>query len=362
MKDQDRAFEPAIPPHLELPRSRAKRMAEGYEPPHATFAARFRPSVLKVVMGYFGVQFSGAETPRVVAALDHLTRSFDLPNGPRHWDRARYVDEAQYTNIISVAYWDSPELFHVWMETPSNKAWWEAEARTGEDVGYFREIYVPGVEDYETAFSARTPEGIANLAPGMSGEIREHGYWGSARDRIPLAQVASLEPGGSLTADVSKGTFGKRIRVDAHENLCLIRSGQDWSDASAEDRRVYFEDLEPHLAAGMLFLRDKGKPIGCYANRFVRSIDGTGRQLDKTFCISLWRSLKDLERWAEFHPTHLAIFGAAIKYFERVGSDTGLRVYHEVTVVHKQDQSFEYVNCHGQTGLLPSVSVATAPD
>ena len=112
MNDHDRTFEPAIPPHLDLPRSRVKKMSEGYEPPHATFAARFRPSVLKVVMGYFGVQYRGAETQRVTAALNHLTKSFDLPNGPRYWDRARYVDEALYTNIISVAYWDSPDLWN----------------------------------------------------------------------------------------------------------------------------------------------------------------------------------------------------------------------------------------------------------
>ena len=42
-------------------------------------------------------------------------------------------------------------------------------------------------------------------------------------------------------------------------NLCLIRSGQDWGDTEADERRMYLRDVEPVLRAGMDFLRDEGR-------------------------------------------------------------------------------------------------------
>ena len=55
---------------------------------------------------------------------------------------------------------------------------------------------------------------------------------------------------------------GSRIRP--HQNLCIIRSGQDWGETDEAERRMYFEDVEPFLTAGMRFLRDEGRAIGCY--------------------------------------------------------------------------------------------------
>ena len=45
---------------------------------------------------------------------------------------------------------------------------------------------------------------------------------------------------------------GDRLRVVAHDNLCLIRSGQDWSDIEPE-RKMYLDDVEPVLREGMEF-------------------------------------------------------------------------------------------------------------
>lgn len=60
----------------------------------------------------------------------------------------------------------------------------------------------------------------------MSGEVQEHAYWGGMRDRIPLSQTDAMTPGGA--PELIRA--GARLRVVAHDNLCLIRSGQDWSD------------------------------------------------------------------------------------------------------------------------------------
>jgi aldoxime dehydratase len=39
---------------------------------------------------------------------------------------------------------------------------------------------------------------------------------------------------------------------------------------------MYLDEVEPVLRAGMDFLRDEGRTIGCYANRYMRVIDDRG--------------------------------------------------------------------------------------
>ena len=46
---------------------------------------------------------------------------------------------------------------------------------------------------------------------------------------------------------------GAAVRVTPHENICLIRSGQDWSDTDAGERQMYLQDVEPILRAGWIF-------------------------------------------------------------------------------------------------------------
>ena len=85
-------------------------------------------------------------------------------------------------------------------------------------------------------------------------------------------------------------------------------------------------------------------------------LDGDGQPTQKTYGMSWWKSLAALERWAESHPTHVRIFGAAMKYLTSLGPAAKLRLYHEVTVVRAADQFFEYRNCHGRTGMLNAVA------
>jgi aldoxime dehydratase len=106
----------------------------------------------------------------------------------------------------------------------------------------------------------------------------------------------------------------------------------------------------------MNFLRDAGRPLGCFANRYMTVLSDDGDPLDKTFGMSWWRSLGDLERWAESHPTHVAIFGAALRYLSTLGPAATLRLYHEVTVAAADEQFFEYLGCHDETGMLASTS------
>jgi aldoxime dehydratase len=345
-------MEPAIPKHLDCSRTRARRIAEDYQPPYPAWVARFPLRAKQMVMAYFGVQSRGAD-PRPF--LEWIAQQLSRPGGPGHWDRARYRDEAGYDTVISIAYWDDPRAFDEWMGRPEFRAWWESDARLAEPFGYFREIVRPRIERFETLFS--TPdkaEGVAALAECMSGEVQEHAYWGGARDRIPLSQTDPMEPAGAPEVLPAKGG---RIRVRPHENLCLIRSGQDWSETAGEERRMYLGEMEPVLREGMHYLRDQGLPIGCYCCRYMRVVDEAGCDTEKSFGMSYFRSLGELERWAESHPTHVAIFGTFMRIVQQLDFQLKLRLYHEVTVARADEQFFEYLNCHPQTGMLRGCAV-----
>ncbi|QOZ56184.1 phenylacetaldoxime dehydratase family protein [Bradyrhizobium sp. CCBAU 53338] len=346
-------MESAIPAYLETQRTRHKRVPDDYQPPYPSFVARYKPGVSRVVMAYFGVQHRGAAQAAAMQALAEIAGLFAGEGGPTHWDRAHYVDQVGHGNTVSVAYWDNIARFDAWF-APAREAW---TGRQRNGIGTFVEILRPAVARHETLFSSLgRPEGVAAIADGMSGEVQEHAYWGGMRDRIPLSQIDPMSPGGNpeLIRD------GTRLRVKANDNLCLIRSGQDWSDTEASERKLYLDDVEPVLREGMDFLRDDGLAIGCYANRYMQVLSADGKASEKSYGQSWWKSLAALERWAESHPTHVKIFGAAMKYLSTLGPSAKLRLYHEVTVAAADEQFFEYLNCHPKTGMLAAVETVTA--
>ena len=141
-----------------------------------------------------------------------------------------------------------------------------------------------------------------------------------------------------------------------HDNLCLIRSGQDWGDTEAAERKMYLDDVEPVLREGMDFLRDEGRSIGCYANRYMTVVGSDGAPTEKSYGMSWWKSLSALERWSESHPTHVQ----------------DLRRRHEISVdaragrkaaalsrghrrPRRRPASSNIVDCHPQTGMLNAV-------
>jgi aldoxime dehydratase len=340
-------MESAIPEHLKTARSRHRRVPDDYAPPYPSFVARHKPSVAQVVMAYFGVQTSAVPSQAAEQALGWIDSRFGLDGGPTHWDRARYIDEAGFTNVVTVAYWDDRAKFDGWF--PAARDGWTGNAN---GYGTFIEVLYPSVEGYETLFSSLgRPEGVAVLADGMSDEVQEHAYWGGMRDRIPLSQVSEMAPSG--TAHIVRD--GARIRVIPHDNICLIRSGQDWGDTEASERKLYQEEVEPVLREAMDFLRDDGRAIGCYANRYMTIVTPNGTPAEKSYGMSWWKSLAALERWAESHPTHVRIFGAAMKYLSTLGPSAKLRLYHEVTVARADEAFFEYAGCHPRTGMLNAV-------
>jgi aldoxime dehydratase len=319
-------MESAVPPHLRVARSRPTRVPDDFVPAYPSFVARIPESVDQVAMAYLGAQDGDAQIE-------------GGPDGPRHHDRARQDGTG---DLVIAAYWDDVAAFDRWFARCREP--WLAGAG-----GRWIEVVRPRVERFETIFGRRSrPEGVAVLAESFSDAVREHAYWGGMRDRMPAAQTDPLhDPAG---IDVERD--GDRVRVRPRGSVCLIRSGQDWSDCGDDERRTYLERVEPNLRRGMDFLRAEGRDVGCFANRYLTLVDEDGRPTEKTYGLGWWRTLADLERWSESHPTHLAIFGAFMKMATRGSGPTRLRLYHEVAVADPAEQWFEYVGCRGRTGLL----------
>jgi aldoxime dehydratase len=347
-------MESAIAEHLKCPRTRHRRVEDDYAPPYPAWSARAPGAVRQVVMGYFGVQSRGAGMQgRACAALMRIASGFALPDGPGHHDFAHHVDAAGCDNMVAIAYWSDPAAHARWCAAPEVDAWWRSDERLADGLGYFREIVAPRAEHFETMFN--TPdrlEGVGVVMGGVSGELQEHGYWGSMRDRIPLSQTDAMAPSGTRAVIAGAPAPGQRVRIAGHENIAMIRSGQEWADTTGQERALYLGEMEPVLREGMDFLRDQGLRIGCYSNRYMQHLDAKGAPLEKSFGLSFWHSLADMERWAESHPTHVAIFGSFMRYVQALNFQLQLRVYHEVSVLKADEQSYEYINCHAGSGLM----------
>ncbi|WP_027929242.1 aliphatic aldoxime dehydratase [Amycolatopsis thermoflava] len=348
-------MESAVDKHLQCPRTRSRRVADDYRPPFPMFVARAAEDLTHVVMGYFGVQYQGPEhRAEALAALREIVGHFGLDDGPGEYDTTHHQDREGADNLIAVGYWRDAGRYQRWLSRPEVAGWWNSADRERAGVGFFREIVSPRADQFETlyAFTDGFP-GVGAIMDGVSGEIEEHGYWGSMRDRLPISQTDWLPARGQTVAVTDAATPG-RVIVRGHDNIALIRSGQDWADAGDDERSLYLDEIEPVLRAGMDFVRDHGQDVGCYSNRYVRYIDLDGNPIDKSYNIGHWRSLDLLERWSESHPTHLRIFTTFFRVVEQLDK---LRLYHEVSVFDAKDQYYEYINCHPATGMLRDAAV-----
>lgn len=347
-------MESAIPQHLETERTCPGRMRSGHTPPYPSYSSRFGESTSDVICALLGVQSLQPLNHSAAEAARQIWNVCDAQDGPVSREVATHVDEQGYENRLVVAYWSDRAPFERWFARHRDGV--IGADQSIDNHGRWIEVIAPSSDEIETLFSADTfPEGSARVArSGFSGEILEHGYWGSMRDRMPRAQTDPLDPDGLPVVPEGAGI----VRVQPHGNLALIRSGQDWTNRADEERKDYFSNVEPHLREGMDFLAIDGPSIGCFANRYMTSCDISGNSLPHSFGLSFWQSLEHLERWAESHPTHLKIFGSAMRFLQE-NVNASLRLSHEVSVVPREKQYYEYNNCHATTGMLGAKRVGS---
>ncbi|RMF09774.1 MAG: phenylacetaldoxime dehydratase family protein [Alphaproteobacteria bacterium] len=332
-------------------RSPQMPMKSDWEPPYPAFSAAFDDQVDQVVMAYYGL-IRDTSAPAI-------TKDFMIHLGLRGNDAPTVVNRAVNSNghasveDVFVLYWTDPASYRRWESERSH--WWLSDDRLHEGVGYWREVFAPPMDHLETLISSHEPIGLAEAMTEVRGPIREHAYWGAVRDRIPASALNPLESSLATLPEPRPPIHskGQRLRITPHENLCIIRSGQNWSDCGPEERRIYASDLAPVLREGMEFLRTHPLESGCLSCRLMDQLQTDGSKTDKTFATALFLSLRHLEEWAEHHPTHLAIFKTFHDFVRKRNFAPELKLWHEVAVLPANSVTCEYINCPPMTGLLP---------
>ena len=338
------------------PRKYPKRMPADWEPNEPAFEATF-PDDFSVVVTYLGVQ--GAPSTRDAVQREWVA-ALSREGGAPSVECAVFTDAAGVVNDVVIAYWRTPADEGAFWDQSDLAAWWNDDTRLQDNAGYWRESFVVPRERLETLISSEGYQtGVAKLSNGVSGPIREHGYRGAARDRITGSAEDDFSGGArSVTPHLDPETTRKRrVHFFAPRDLCVIRSGQDWSRCSDEESAYYHREVAPTLEAGMNFLRDEGHNIGCYACRFMQEISPAGDPNPRTFGLAYFGDLDQLETWADRHPTHLAILDKFLKLLQATDFQLGLTLWHEVLVLPHDTHVCEYINCHGMTGFLPYVDM-----
>ncbi len=331
----------------------AKNMPPNWEPPVDAWQSAFDEGLREVVFGYFGCQFRDSALPEIFGQV--FLSAIKAQDAPSFVTRARHRDASGYENEVFIAYWPSRTAFDDWWGNAGFGQWYDDDARLSEAFGLWREIYVVPVTRFETLHSSKDPTGVSKLAKPLGEPVREHNYWGGMRDRIPASGEDTFDPGNPdmHTAKALPASRSARVRVTPADNICLIRSGQNWSDCEAEEIESYSDEVLPYLMAGMAFLRDNPEKTGCLSCRLMDEVALDGGHASQSFGLAAFISMAHLETWAKTHPTHLKIFNSFLAMVQRRETPPKLKLWHEVLVARGEDSICDYVNCHPQSGFLP---------
>lgn len=358
------SLESAIPDWLVQDRTVPAVMRPGFEPAFELYTSRFPRETKDLVLAVVGAQYRPgvSHDGNAIKTISSFIAKGNIETRPGFHEVATVTDNAGYFNIAVLMYWKSKSDYHDWEASSGFGQWWRNLRSGDHDHGWFQEIFFPTIERLETVVTTEAPQGVANLRESGSGPIREHTYWGSMRDRFPVSQVDCLD---GEPSQISSGAPqpnstrpSGRLKVPGKKNLVVIRSGQDWSSTSPEERDLYLGSMHPTLTKGMDFLRDHGSEVGCFSCRFMSVVDPANdyRETDATFGLAYFDSLASLEKWSREHRTHLAIFAGFSKYAKKMGSAMTLKLFHEVLVLEPEQQLFEYIDCHRGSGLLTAIS------
>ncbi|GAA1563816.1 phenylacetaldoxime dehydratase family protein [Dactylosporangium maewongense] len=332
------------------------RRPEGHQPSYPAFTVRFPDAADSIVFAQIGVQ--GASGVDIAAAeIDMLLSS---AHGPRHVDRVRPVALPGREARIALAYWDSEARFRDWCDSAPVRDWWHTLPSDGP-LGYWRETAVIPVRRFESLHSGEWHDnGVSHFTPIEVVEF--HDYWGGMRDRIRDSHDHPLDPEAPQFTPRGLTSLGRRVRFSNPDNLCLIRTAQDWSRCRDEERETYTRLVAPTLHVGAQYIATH-PDSGCVAAQLVEEVDDTwSRAYEKTSVIAWWVSLGHLEEWTVNHPTHQAIYSAFHQMLQRHNFQLDLRLWHEVCVLPAGAAEFEYVNCPEDTGLLASLLLTTTSE
>jgi hypothetical protein len=348
LRTVDRPSDTVVDPALE---PRPRNMPEGHWPDFTTYFLRYPAGMRTVARVAIGA--SGA---RAGEFLDRAIASMEGDDAPLTLERGRLMVPAEPATQILFAYWDDLAAHERWAGSPAAEALFSV---ADDGPPRWCETALLPLTHTEAHFSQKTREtGLGRVPDTDHAFCPMVGYWGSGRDRIPIAADDPLDPGpveeGALATD------GALTTLVGPENLCTIRTSQDWQGAPAEHLDWYREEVEPVLRAGVEHLHANPDDSGCLSVRYIRETDLSGADLDRTCVLAEFRSLGDLETWARDHPTHHAIFGAAMKMVRRFEEDLGIRLFHEVSVLPAGRFEARYVDCGDDVTRRVSAALSRA--
>ena len=320
-------------------------MPEGWVAPAPAWSNEWANENDPIVAGYFAVQ--GGDT----GALDAwAAEALFGDDAPQQVEQGHFVDASGVDNHLYIAYWRLSQYGGWWQQ---HRGWWEDKARENEPAAYWREILSMPLERTETLHSTPGLHGASLLAEETVGPIEEHGYAGGMRDRVPVSTTVDLRQTVPIDATLEPhARNGKRVLIAPPLNMCIIRSGQNWSNCQGDEESFYLETLQPVLKEGMRFLRDNPVETHCYSMRYVTKTDRHWQPLNESFGLGYATDIFAFEDWARSHPTHLAIFNNFIVMAGRFGENIQLQLWHEVSALDGKHCEFEYIGCNSTTGLL----------
>ena len=305
-------------------------------------------------VSFYGVQGADAASVNVSGFFPWLANMLALPAAPVVHDHSRFMDEGGLTNHIVAMYWIDPAQYDAWSNNPNVARWWDDPARLNEPCGYFRECLTVPLDRQETLYWQDYPAGLSKADDVSIYPTPWCGYYGAMRDRIPLAAVEALATAETgLGPATLRDSRNARWRIHVPHNLAVIRSAAYWGACDTEQHDDFITKLRAPLETGMTYLRENAGPTGCCSLRYQQICDASGNTEAEAHALGYFLSLSHLENWAEGHPSHHAIFSAAIARYRKYGKENQLRTWHEVFVLPAEGQLFEYLNCSPATGLLP---------
>jgi hypothetical protein len=345
------------------------RQPKGHRPPVPRWQLKLPESIDRVFTAYIGVQRHSTASSATVAAeraaeAIHTWLKHD-GDRPISFESFSVIDGDDVTGAdVWVCYWTDAGAFDRSVQRLSLSNIHSCLSSGKESVGLWGERFSTAVSHLETNYSGLDYlPGLARF-PGM--KTVEHdlsAYWGAARDRIPDSGHDLFErDGDASTPPVITFGIGEHLVGQNYENMVHIRSGQFWERCGVEERESYEKKLEPALKTGLAYLWQNPFETGTIGLRYLRNKGPSNEHVLKETCgAGFFRSLGDLEHWAERHPSHLAIYLGAIKHAKFFGETRKLRTWHEVSVLKHGDAHFEYVNCQPRTGAIRFVSMERSP-
>jgi aldoxime dehydratase len=339
--------------HVEYPRTVAERRPPDFTPAVPRYSLRWNHPVPLLVAQYFGLQGQEVDGAKAQDFLALLERSFAQPHGPEAFEIFTCpADEVGQPATVVVAYWTDASSHARWRTRSTFEDWWRSSDRLHDGVGYWRETILCPYDRHETVYSGPNYRiGFGRTRDVDVVPITTNGYFGAARDRIPLSAIDTLESplGVGLERSHDVGTVGRRLAVVTPHNMAVLRSGQFWHDSEPEQADDYEQAMAPKLDRGMEYLAGRDE-LGCVFLRRLTNVspDLVNRRETSVHCaIQDWRGL---EEWSENHPTHHAIFNHAIAMGRKYGAKRDVVTWHEALIL-PYGNIFEYVNCAEGTGL-----------